>query len=275
MLSNLCRIVLYGTLTVLFNFFMFNLRTSSLASDRDLSLFISCGLIFLLLPTACWQLKKIKPYKKRAWMSENPIVFSPDKIDCYVRFIGRIMTEQAQHLPLSGSECAFYIASVVAEWETKQKKPGSGMETQRKPLLREQSSEELLLESKEGLISITAADFSANWLELRKWEKTQVNCPPQATDKAKSKYTTYRLLERYLQHGDKVAAQGRLTLHPDGRLFIKPTGRLDFPSFVTLETQYASLTETIATTARHEMWIKRINTTFLLINALLLIKHWR
>ncbi|MGR0482263.1 MAG: hypothetical protein ACTFAL_12895 [Candidatus Electronema sp. V4] len=208
-------------------------------------------------------------------MSENPAEFSPDMIDCYVRFTGKITSEKAHRLPLSNSECVFYIATVVAEWETKAKKPSKGMETQRKPLLREQSADELRLEDSGHSVSITAEDFSANRLELRKREKTQANCPPQIAYRAESKYKTYRLLERYLQHGDKVAAQGRLSRNADGRLFIKPTTRLEYPSFVAVETELAQLTDTIAAAARHEVWVKRINVGFLLINALVLCLLWR
>jgi len=272
MLRKLGRIALYCILTAFVYFVpLQQLKDAPLSSNRTV---VSYVLTFVLLFLAYRQWTEIGPYKKRAWMSGNPAAFSPDMIDCYVRFTGRIATEKAHRLPLSGSECAFYVASVVAEWETKKKKPGKGMETQRKPLLREQSSDELMLKGKDCPVYIKAEDFSANWLELRKREKTQVTCPPQVAYRAESKYRTYRLLERYLKDGDKVAAQGRLSLNADGRLFIKPAKRLEFPSFVAVETQLAQLTETIADKARHDAWVKRINVAFLLINALLLGCLW-
>lgn len=236
--------------------------------------FISYGMAFIVLLLAFWQWKKIGPYTKRAWMSEYPIAFSTDKIDCYVRFTGKIASEKAHRLPLSNSECVFYVATVVTEWQTKKKKPDSGMETQRKTLLREQSADELRLDDRGHSIYIKTEDFSSNRLELRKREETQGKCPPQLADKAKSKYTTYRLLERYLEDGDTVAVQGRLARNADGRLFIKPTRRLDFPSFVVIKEQLAQLTDTIAVTARQEAWDKSINAGFLLINALVLCLLW-
>jgi hypothetical protein len=275
MLRKLGRIALYCILTAFVYFVLLQQLTDvPLSSDRTVFQIVSYVLAFVLLFLACWQWRKIGPYAKRAWMSENPAAFSPDMIDCYVRFTGKITTEKAHRLPLSGSECAFYIASVVATWETKKKKPDSGMETQCKTLLREQSADELMLEDENCQVYITVEDFSANWLELRTREKTQTSCPPPVAGKAESKYKTYRLLERYIQDGDKVAAQGRLSLNADGRLFIKPAKRLEFPSFVAVATQLAQLTETIADKARHDAWVKRINAAFLLLNAAMLCYLW-
>lgn len=50
--------------------------------------------------------------------------------------------------------------------------------------------------------------------------------------------------------------------------------RLEYPSFVAVETELAQLTDTIAADARHEAWVKRINAGFLLINALMLCLLW-
>ncbi|CAK8711034.1 MAG: hypothetical protein CDV28_11245 [Candidatus Electronema aureum] len=274
MLPKIGRIILYCILTAIIAISVWQLKELPLSSDRNIFKIISYVLAFLMLPLAFWQWKKIRPYKKRTWMSENPAEFSSDMIDCYVRFTGKITSEKAHRLPLSSSECVFYIASVVAEWQTKAKKPSKGMETQRKPLLREQSADELMLEGSDGPVYVKVEDFSANWLELRKREKTQANCPSRLAGKAESKYTTYRLLERYLEHGDKVAAQGRLSRNTDGRLFIKPTKRLEYPSFFAVETELAQLTNTIADKSNHDAWVKRINVGFLLINALVFCLLW-
>lgn len=274
MLSKIGRIVLYCILTAVIAVGILQLKELPLSSDRNVFKIVSYVLAFVLVLLACWQWKKIGPYKRRAWRSANPAAFSPDMIDCYVRFTGKIVSEKAHRLPLSNSECVFYVASVVAEWQTKAKKPSKGMETQRKPLLREQSSDELRLEGKDGAVHVKVEDFSANWLELRKREKTQANCPSQLAGKAESKYTTYRLLERYLEHGDKVAAQGRLSRNADGRLFIKPTKRLEFPSFVAVETELAQLISTITDKASNDAWAKRVNAGFLVVNALMLCLLW-
>lgn len=274
MLPKIGRIILYCILTAIIAVGVWQLKNFPLSSDRNIFKIVSYVLAFLMLPLAFWQWKKIGPYKRRTWMSENPAEFSPDMIDCYVRFTGKITSEKACRLPLSNSECAFYIVSVVAEWQTKAKKPSKGMETQRKPLLREQSSDELRLEGKDGAVHVKVEDFSANWLELRKREKTQANCPSPLAGKAESKYKTYRLLERYLQHGDKVAAQGRLSRNADGRLFIKPTKRLEYPSFVAVETELAQLTSTITDKASNDAWAKRVNAGFLVVNALVLCLLW-
>lgn len=275
MLRKIGIIILHCIVTAIIAVGVLQLKGFLLSSDRNIFKIVSYVLAFLMLPLAFWQWKKIGPYKRRAWMSENPAAFRPDMIDCYVRFTGKILSEKAHRLPLSNSECVFYMTSIVAEWETKKKKPDSGMETQRKPLLRERSSDELILEGSGGPVYITMEDCSSNRLELRNREETQANCPPQVAGKAKSKYTTYRLLERYLEDGDTVAVQGRLSRNADGRLFIKPTKRLDFPSFVVIKEQLAQLTDTIAVTARQEAWNKSINAGFLLINAIVLCLLWQ
>lgn len=274
MLPKIGRIILYCILTAIIAVGVLQLKDFPLSSDRNIFKIVSYVLAFLMLPLAYWQWKKIGLYKRRAWMSENPAAFRPDMIDCYVRFTGKILSEKAHRLPLSNSECVFYMTSIVAERETKKKKPDSGMETQRKPLLRERSSDELILEGSGGPVYITMEDCSSNRLELRNREETQANCPPQVAGKAESKYKTYRLLERYLKHGDQVIAQGRLSRNADGRLFIKPTKRLEYPSFVAVETELAQLTSTIADKASNDAWAKRVNAGFLVVNALVLCLLW-
>lgn len=131
------------------------------------------------------------------------------------------------------------------------------------------------LEGRGGPVYVRVEDFSGNWLELRKREKTQEKCPSQVTGKAESKYTTYRLIERYLENGEMVAVQGRLTRNADGRLFIKPTKRLEFPSFVVVKERLDQLTGTLAAQADHKVWVQRINAGFLVINALVLCSLWQ
>ncbi len=208
-------------------------------------------------------------------MAEHPAEFSADKVDCYVCLIGRLAQEGAScRLPFSRSECVFYAASVIAEWQTKQKKPGKGMETHRKPIFTEYSSLEMALVGKEGGVHVRANDLRKDWLLLRTKESSQTHCPTEARAQAASKYKTYQLTERFLLHGDTVVAQGRLALNNDGRLFMKPTGRLEYPSFVTVQPETGQVISGIVDKAISSAWKRRMIVAALLINAGLYVHFW-
>ncbi|MCI5132451.1 MAG: hypothetical protein D3904_13285, partial [Candidatus Electrothrix sp. EH2] len=213
-------------------------------------------------------------FKRRTWMAENPARFNPDLIDCYVRFKGRVTEERTCHLPLSGSECVYYAAQVTVEYKVKQKKPAKGWETVRKPLLREQSADELELADKDCRVYIKVEEFTKSCLELRSKEKSQAHCPPAIKAQDNSKYKKYHITEQFLFHGDSVTAQGRLALNRDGRLFIRPTRRLEFPSFLVVQTKAGQFIKDTAETARNDAWNRRIRVAFLLLNAGLLIYFW-
>ncbi|WPD21891.1 MAG: hypothetical protein SD837_16985 [Candidatus Electrothrix scaldis] len=228
----------------------------------------------LLLIIAYCQWRKIGAFNRRAWMAENPAPFSPDMIDCYVRFKGRITEEKAHRLPLSNKECAYYSALVTAEWQVKAKKPARGMETARKPLLREQSSEEIELADKEHRVYITMEEFTKSWLELHSKEKTQARCPSQVTAQDHGKYKKYHLAEHFILHNERITVQGRLARNRDGRLFIRPTLLLEFPSLLSVQTKTSQFVKYIANEARKEVWKKQIAVIFLLFNAGILIYFW-
>ncbi len=245
------------------------------ASERGVPRIIFCYILpAVLLALAYWQWRKISAFKRRAWMAQNPAQFSPELIDCYVRFEGKLMEERPCRMPLSGSECVYYAALVVGERQVKKKKPSKGMETVRKPLLREQSAKELKLADKDSHVYIKVEEFTKSCLELRSKESAQAHCPPQVKEQEKSKCKKYHLTEHFLLHGDSVTAQGRLALNRDGRLFIKPTRRLEFPSFLAVQKQAGQFIGDIVDTALNDAWSKRINVAFLLLNAGLFIYFW-
>lgn len=246
-------------------------NASALPTFKIIWYVLSAVMLFL----ACWQWRKIGGFTKRAWMAENPAPCNPDMIDCYVRFEGKVAKERLCRLPLSGRECAFYMAAVAAEWQVKKKKPGKGMETARKPLLRDQSSEELELKDRNRRVYVKAGEFTKSCLGLRTQETSQAQCPSAVQDKAASKYKTYHVTEHFLLHEDMVTAQGRLTRSKDGRLFITPTGRLEFPSFLVLKTQKGQFVGDLAGKARSDAWGKRLYVAALILNAGLFIYLWQ
>ena len=260
-------------LTLIVQFVTLQFYNCLAPSDIVVFEIVSYAIAATLLVLAWWQYSKMSAYQIRAKMARKPARFSPDKLDCYVSFKGKLTAGNAYTLPFSGKACAFYLTEVFAEWKAKRKKPGKGMETQRKPLFRKQSSTELEIVAKEQLVYVRVEDFTESWLRLEKNEKTQRECPALIREQANGKYKTYQITERFARSGETITAQGKLTRSMDGRLFIKPTGRLEFPSFVDVQMQrvnVAGFAKKVASKALRDARIKQINIVALIINVLLL-----
>ncbi|MCI5137931.1 MAG: hypothetical protein D3922_05865, partial [Candidatus Electrothrix sp. AR1] len=176
------RILLCIFLTCIVQFIAFGVSSGFHASDLLIAQGVSVALSLVLLFFVWKEFSKMYVYLARARMAQRPDRFNPGKIDCYVRFHGKMAGENRAVLPHSGKECAFYSASIVAEWETKRKKPAKGMETQLKPLCWEQSADELELVGKSDRVYIKAADFTKSWLQLRKNDKNSARCPEKAQE---------------------------------------------------------------------------------------------
>ncbi|MCI5224748.1 MAG: hypothetical protein D3924_19295 [Candidatus Electrothrix sp. AR4] len=269
--------ILYIILTVIIQFIGLQCYALPNSSDTIVFKIVAYVLAVTLLALACWQRSTTSIYLKRALMVQNPASFRTDKIDCYVSFTGRLSTEKSSFLPLSGKECAFYQASIIAEWQTKKKKPAKGLETQRKPLFRKESSPEFKLVKNEQRVYIKTEDFGKKWLRLHKNIKSRKQCPPKIKHQADKKYVTYQLSECFAHEGETLTAQGRLTRAKDGRLFIKPTGRKGFPSFVAIRQKRngaAALIQTIAEEAVSKMQNGQVRIVVLIANALFLLYIW-
>ena len=198
-------------------------------------------------------------YCKQARMIQKPGPFGPDQLDTYVRFEGRLMNENLYKLPIYKKKCAFFDSKIFAEWETKKKKPDRGMETNRKKIFHDQPqffSNELQLDSKNYQVYINAEDFEKG-LVLSKIENIQLQCPVKAKEKYNKKYERYHLIEKYAEKGEYIIAQGKLALHPDGRLFIKPANFREFPSFISTQKDEIFSKFLKSTTSRVKSNIRR------------------
>ncbi len=162
-----------------------------------------------------------------------------------------------------------------AEWQVKKKKPDKGLETVRKPLFREQSADDLELAGKNCQVYVKVEEFTKSNLGLRTKEKTQAHCPPKVKAQDSGKYKKYHVTEQFIFHNDSVTVQGRLALNRDGRLFIRPTRRLEFPSFLVIQKKAGQFIKDTAGQARNDAWNRRIRIAVLLLNAGLLIYYWR
>ena len=237
----------------------------------DIAVYVFIAIALLMI----WrEYLKIKTYQTRAKMAHSPDTFSPDKLDCFVRFKGTLVNTNDYTLPLSNRACAMYQAGVFAEWQTKRKSPQKGMELHRKPLFIAQNPEELEIKNGAQRVFVKTADFPIDRWHLHHIEHAQSQCPDLVSEKAQNKYKTYRSIENYAKNGDTVTLQGRLIRHSDGRLFIEPTLLLQFPSFFAVQTQTSSATQfadTIVDSARKDIIIRRLNMAALALNALILL----
>ncbi|MCW5201829.1 hypothetical protein VU10_05010 [Desulfobulbus sp. US1] len=267
------RIILCSFLTCIVQCIAFGVSFGPHSSGFIIAQGVSVALSLVLLFFVWKEFAKMYVYLARARMAQRPDRFNPGKIDCYVRFNGKIAAENRAVLPHSDKECAFYSVSIVAEWETKRKKPAKGMEIQLKPLFSEQSADEFELVGKFDRVYIKAADFTKSWLQLRKNDKNSSRCPEKARGQDQAKYKKYHVSENFARSGDMLTAQGKLVREADGRLFIKPTGRLKFPSFVVLKERQGAPVQLVASIikrAKTDAVLKQIHIAALIINALLL-----
>ncbi len=269
-----CRIILCIFLTCIVRFIALSMSEGLDSSTLIIAQIISVVIAVALFILAWKQYVARSAYLARVRMAKKPDRFSSGKIDCYVRFNGKMAAENRAVLPHSGRECAFYLASIVAEWKTKKKKPAKGMETQLKPLCREQSADEFELVGKSDRVHIKVEDFTRSWLQLRKNEKSLTRCPEKAQGQDQAKYRKYHVTENFARSGDMLTAQGKLIQEADGRLFIKPTGRLKFPSFVALRERQGApvqLVQSIIKRANTDAVLKLIHVVALIINVFLLL----
>jgi hypothetical protein len=244
-------------------------QTSSVNAVKSFAILLTLALLFL----AWLQYLKASECRIRAKMAQNPATFSPDKIDCYVRVEGKLTSNNRFISPISRDECAYYHSQVLAQWQTKRKKPAKGIEMQRKPLLKTQSHEELEIDTQKERIYIETKQFNKYRLHLRRYETAQTTCPPQIQDKEDKKYKTYQVMENYAYHNDHIIAQGKLTRHADGRLFIKPTHLLNYPSFIGIripDTNHVDCVNNIVSESLDNALLKNTNIITLIINALLI-----
>ena len=151
----ICRIILCIFLTSIVQLIAIFVFVESQPAGLITALVVSLMITLIFFVVAWRQYAQMLAYRERATMAKNPDRFDPGKVDCYVRFIGKVQTENTATLPFSKKECAFYAANMVAEWTTKKKKPERGLETHRKTLLRTHSADEFELVGTKERVYIT------------------------------------------------------------------------------------------------------------------------
>ncbi len=181
-------------------------------------------------------LKKIKQHLLNVPRFDNGL------IDCYVKVSGQIKSDNLYFSPISKTPCAFHLTKVLALWKTKAKKPGTGMEEQKKVIFKQVSGltqlEVISNQSKE-IIHIDLAQFAEQPASLLH-ERNRVSsiCPTICQHAVQAKYKQYRVLENWYSQADRVIVYGKLTKSHDGLLHLKPTELEAFPSLICLQQQH-------------------------------------
>ncbi len=185
---------------------------------------------FIKLYRKTRDLKKIKQHLL------NIPTFDNGLIDCYVKFSGRIKSDNAFSSPISKVSCAFYRIKVVALWQTKKKKPATGMEENKKVIFNT-ISPVTQLEIYEGkdIVHVEMAKFFDKG-DVLLHEKTTESRNSHALwqQAARIKYQKYKVLESWCNHADQIVVYGKLTKTDNGLLCIKPTELAAYPSLICL-----------------------------------------
>ena len=236
-------------------------------------------LALILLINALVRYRRGKQQKQRQKHTRKALRFSPQHVDNYVFFVGRLVDKSPTHLPLSGQACLFYSAFVLALWQSKRKKPNKGMEKHRKVIWRALSSPELCLEVDENRVYIDVAAFESHqgFLDLHDYNQPLNQCPQIATSADKAKYKRYEIVERFCRLSDEyMVAQGKLVRQADGRLFLHASGLFAYPSFVGVcaQGQELDLVDTVAEQAGQMQKHQRFMFWWLGLNGLGMLAWW-
>ncbi|MDH5676847.1 MAG: hypothetical protein OEZ06_32325 [Myxococcales bacterium] len=172
------------------------------------ALVVTIGAFFLISRS----LRKLGRLRRtNATMLETPELSAQSPVGSMVKTAGRI-THPATTTPYGKRSASYWDAEVCAVFQTKKKKPAKGIETHR-VLLDRMSSEDLPL-----IITSTAGDAvhlcfqgpRATMKHLNTNQDDHASLPEALRDKAKPKYESYSLRERYYPPGEKVTVLGKL-----------------------------------------------------------------
>jgi len=179
---------------------------------------------------------KARKSRKKAWDRLKKIQqapkFSANLIDSYVQLSGKIISSNKHVLPELACSCVFYVHKVSATWQTRSKKPSSGMDTHKKILFDEESPSPVIkvgTEAQEVLVNLELFKAQLN-RRLKVESDDSETCPSICKDKDLAKYKTYTSELRYCEQGDDVIVVGRLT-DRHGKLEIIPAEHSNLPAF--------------------------------------------
>jgi hypothetical protein len=179
--------------------------------------------------------QRLQIYRKNLRHLNNAPKFSPAALACYMRFSGRLVATEQYISPLFKQPCSFYWAAIVANWKTKQKKPGKGWDTHRKRIFHTASAPFLLLQdSTDRVVAVDIEAFlTAGIVQLNMEQAETTRCPQLASAQDEERYQDYALQEFILEQQDKLTVYGLLMPAKTAPfLTLIPTGVQEYVSFI-------------------------------------------
>lgn len=211
-----------------------------------MSIFIVVAVVIVLANLAALlkAIKRAKTAKKTLIHVKNAPKFSPNLLDCYVKFKGQVKPNNNSISPLTQTNCAFYSYFVIAHWTHKKKKPEKGTEPQKRLLLQDKSADTLELVHESGhIVKLRWEDF----LKLDKFhywhtnkQKTAV-CPSTCQALAEARFEQYESIENYVLADEEVMVYGKLIRESNGDLCIIHSKINQFPSTLKLASSRSSI----------------------------------
>lgn len=191
-------------------------------------------LIFIYLRVMIKNYRVIKTHHFILTHLKNAPIASPEYANCYVRFSGQLSDKNTLFKsPLFGITGLFFQSQVVAQWETKEKKPNKGMKTHKKNLFEVQSAPVIHLKSNYLELEIDLNSFhKEGHVAVDIEHKEQEKCPECCQEKADSRYSKYHLIEAIFNAETALTVYGQLIQKETRQFYLIPTHALYYPSLL-------------------------------------------
>ena len=219
------------------------------------------GIILVII--LFWLIKAFKNlyHHTRLLIKIKPRLFKIAKfdsgfIDCYVRFSGRINSKNIFSTP---KPCVVYMKTVFGLWQTKKKKPETGIEKHKKLIFKEISpSSQLKLSDGKNIVFVNLENFfdKGDFIQLDENTFETLNSFGKWQKIVEKKYKSYKIVENWCSYADHVVVYGKLIKTPDGLLWIKPTKLSGYPSlFCLLQYEESHLTQLKKKISKDTFWL--------------------
>ncbi|OUD13900.1 hypothetical protein [Thioflexithrix psekupsensis] len=167
---------------------------------------------------------------------KNAPIASPEYVDCYVLFSGRLSGKNTLSTsPLFGMNGLFFQSQVIAQWESKEKKPNKGMKTHKKTIFEAQSAPVIYLKSKDNDLELEidlSSFYKEGHVSVYLEHKEQEKCPEYCQEKADARYSKYHLIEAIFNAETTLTVYGQLIQKETRKFCLTPTHALYYPSLI-------------------------------------------
>jgi hypothetical protein len=247
----------------------------SLVKGDDLGIFI----IVAVAITLVYSTYRAKQYYKRYQQAQKILPYlhntpsaSVEKVDCYVKCVGTLLSENNLQAPLTHKACNMFFTQQWGLWQAKRKKPQKGYEIAKKNLATLTSSEFLLVKTRNAIIRLEPQSFLPNALLVMHGTKLEFTEPvfPISTIGKVHAYKNYEVIEYIAERQNQVVLLGKLVCK-DAQLVLMPTFSKHHPSIFCLG-DFGHIEDFVQTNAIQLYQYAKIHTFIPpLLNALMLI----